>query len=85
MKKILTIILCALAATAGAVMIEKHVTLDPFASGPDHHMSLPIKALGHYVNGVRYASLMLGSPAKRVLKCEEKHMQRKQKYEDSDN
>ncbi len=44
----------AVAAVAvGAVVVEKHLTYDTEATGPDHHMSLPLAAAGAWVQAVR--------------------------------
>lgn len=51
----------ALAVAAGACVLEKHFTLDPAASGPDHAMSLGPEQLGEYVIRVREAEAALGS------------------------
>lgn len=50
----------ALAVAAGACMIEKHFTLDPGASGPDHAMSLSPTQLGGYIAAIRRAEAAMG-------------------------
>lgn len=50
----------ALAAAAGACVLEKHFTLDRSASGPDHAMSLTPVELRRYIEGVREAETLLG-------------------------
>jgi len=50
----------ALAVAAGAVVLEKHLTLDRGAAGPDHGFSLEPDQLREYVSGVRRAEQMLG-------------------------
>ena len=56
----------SLAATAlGAVMIEKHFTLDNTMIGPDHADSLEPAELAVLVRGVRNVSLALGDGWKR--------------------
>lgn len=55
----------ALAATAlGAVIIEKHFTLDRDLPGPDHKISLLPHELAAMVSGIRRVEIMLGSPEK---------------------
>lgn len=63
----------ALAVAAGAKMIEKHLTYDRSASGPDHAASLDGKQFAKYVAGIRQAEVMLGGPkdGKRVLPIEQ--------------
>ncbi len=51
----------AWAVAAGARLLEKHVTLDRGAAGPDHAMSLDPPALAEYVATVRRAEAALGS------------------------
>lgn len=60
-----------LAVAAGACVLEKHLTYDRGAQGPDHAASLEPGQLAEYVRGVRRAEKMRGSPAKRVLDCEQ--------------
>lgn len=56
----------SVAATAlGAVVIEKHFTLDRSLPGPDHAASLEPDGLGALVTAVREVERMLGSPEKR--------------------
>lgn len=53
---------CAIAAVAlGAKMIEKHVTLDKNANGPDHKASIDISELTSLVTSVRNIEKALGS------------------------
>lgn len=53
---------CALAAVAmGAVMIEKHVTLDKSLPGPDHKASINIEELRSLVDSIRHVEVALGS------------------------
>ena len=61
----------ALAATAlGAVVIEKHFTLDRDLPGPDHKISLLPHELAAMVSGIRRIETMLGSPEKRPTPSE---------------
>ncbi|SHH17706.1 N-acetylneuraminate synthase [Ferrimonas marina] len=52
------------AAARGAVVIEKHFTLDCQMEGPDHKASLEPDALTEMVTAVRAVSLALGSRVK---------------------
>lgn len=55
----------SLAAVArGAMVIEKHFTLDRTLPGPDHPASLEPAELGRLVSGIRNIELALGSPLK---------------------
>jgi N,N'-diacetyllegionaminate synthase len=51
----------AWAVSAGACVLEKHLTLDRRASGPDHAMSLTPALLADYIAAVRRAETALGS------------------------
>lgn len=51
----------AAAVAVGAVLIEKHFTLDKSAPGPDHWFSLDPDELSSLVNGVREVEAALGS------------------------
>jgi sialic acid synthase SpsE len=59
----------ALAVAAGASILEKHLTFDRAAPGPDHAASLDGAQFAEYVRLVRRAHAMLGS-GKRVLDVE---------------
>jgi sialic acid synthase SpsE len=61
----------ALAAAAGALVIEKHLTYDRAARGPDHSASADPDQFTRYVKQIREADAMRGSPGKRVLPIEE--------------
>lgn len=50
----------ALAVAAGAAVLEKHLTLNRSAAGPDHAFSLEPNQFREYVAGVRQAERMLG-------------------------
>lgn len=54
----------ALAVAAGACLLEKHLTHDPAAPGPDHGVSLNPEALGRYVAAARRAAVRIGPVAK---------------------
>jgi N-acetylneuraminate synthase/N,N'-diacetyllegionaminate synthase len=60
----------ALAVAAGAVIIEKHLTYDCAAAGPDHAASLDPEDFADYVSLVRLAGVMRGGGGKRVLDIE---------------
>jgi len=59
-----------LAVAAGAVVLEKHLTYDRSAKGPDHAASLEPDGLKRYVDAARGAAVMLGAKAKRRLAVE---------------
>lgn len=61
----------ALAVAAGATVLEKHLTYDRRASGPDHSASVDEAGLAEYVRLARRAHVMLGGRAKQVLEREE--------------
>ncbi len=58
--------IAAAAAALGAVMIEKHVTLDRKMKGTDHACSLELEAFADMVRGVRAVEAALGDGVKRV-------------------
>jgi sialic acid synthase SpsE len=60
----------ALAVAAGAVFLEKHLTYDRHAVGPDHAASLDPHHFANYVSLVRVAGQMRGHGGKRVLDIE---------------
>jgi sialic acid synthase SpsE len=60
----------ALAVAAGACVLEKHLTYDTGARGPDHSASLDPARFGQYVEKARSAFAMMGPAAKRVLPIE---------------
>lgn len=61
----------ALAVAAGACALEKHLTYDRAARGPDHSASLDPEQFGRYVRLARSAHDMLGSQFKSVQPIEE--------------
>lgn len=61
----------ALAVSAGAVIIEKHLTYDRCAHGPDHSASSDPQQFGEYVRMIRTAERLRGTAGKRVLAAEE--------------
>ncbi len=60
----------ALATAGGAVVIEKHLTYDRGASGPDHASSADPGQFAEYVRLIREAQAMLGPSSKRVQPVE---------------
>ena len=60
----------ALAVAAGAVVLEKHLTYDTKAKGPDHAASLDPAGFIAYVDQVRLAQRMLGPINKSVRPIE---------------
>jgi N-acetylneuraminate synthase len=61
------------AAARGAVMIEKHFTLDRNLPGPDHKASLQPDELAAMVKAIREVEVALGSPRKVVAASEAKN------------
>jgi sialic acid synthase SpsE len=59
------------AVASGACVLEKHLTYDRGATGPDHAASLDPAAFEQYVRLAHRAWHMLGPLEKRVLKIEE--------------
>ncbi|MGC4033416.1 MAG: N-acetylneuraminate synthase family protein [Tepidisphaeraceae bacterium] len=60
----------ALAVACGASIVEKHLTYDTNAAGPDHSASLDPAGFTDYVRRIRQAEMMLGTGRRRVLSCE---------------
>jgi len=60
----------ALAAAMGAVILEKHFTLDRDLPGPDHKASLGPEGLRHMVAELRSVETMLGRAEKRPTEAE---------------
>jgi sialic acid synthase SpsE len=61
----------ALASAAGATIIEKHLTYDRTARGPDHATSADAGQFERYVRLVRDADKLRGYPGKHVLPIEQ--------------
>jgi N-acetylneuraminate synthase/N,N'-diacetyllegionaminate synthase len=61
----------ALAVGAGACIIEKHLTYDRAAKGPDHAASADPQQFERYVKRIREADTLCGAPGKTVLPIEE--------------
>lgn len=62
------------AAALGAVMIEKHFTLDRNLPGPDHKASLEPHELREMIQAVRHVEEALGNGHKHVTDSERKNM-----------
>lgn len=58
------------AAGLGMDILEKHLTLDRTASGPDHYASADPQQFERLVNNIRAAEQMLGDGEKRVAAAE---------------
>ena len=61
----------ALAVAAGACVIEKHLTYDRAAQGPDHAASADPDQFRDYVRLIRHAETLRGQPGRHVLPCEQ--------------
>ncbi|EAJ0467242.1 N-acetylneuraminate synthase [Campylobacter upsaliensis] len=67
-------IVASLGAVAlGAVVIEKHLTLDKTMEGPDHRASLEFEELRALCKGIRELEKALGSGIKKASKSEAKN------------
>jgi len=62
------------AAALGAVLIEKHFTLDKYMEGPDHKASLEPNELTAMVSAIRNVEMMLGKSIKEPSPSEQKNM-----------
>lgn len=60
----------SLAVALGAVFLEKHFTLSHNLPGPDHWFSEDPAGLAEWVNGIRAANRMIGSPLVRPTEIE---------------
>ena len=58
------------AIAAGALVIEKHFTLDKSLPGPDHQASLSPDELARFMSEIRRVDRMMGHNIKRVELCE---------------
>jgi sialic acid synthase SpsE len=67
----------ATAVALGACAIEKHVTLDPSADGPDHHFALPIPEFARMVSLIRETEEALGDGTRMRLLEEEQSLRKK--------
>lgn len=61
----------AFATAAGACVVERHLTYDRAAAGPDHAASSDPAEFAQYVRLVRQAQVLRGAPGKRVLDVEQ--------------
>lgn len=61
---------CYAAVAMGARIIEKHLTLDSSAPGPDHLCSLEPQGFAELVTGIRTIESALGSAVKSPSTCE---------------
>ncbi len=61
------------AVSLGAVVIEKHLTLDRTLPGPDHKASLEPQEFRAMVQAIRNIEMALGDGCKRVTSSEEKN------------
>jgi N-acetylneuraminate synthase len=63
------------AASLGAVIIEKHFTLDRSLEGPDHKASLEPNKLREMINAIRDVELAFGDGIKKPTKSEIKNIE----------
>jgi N,N'-diacetyllegionaminate synthase len=63
-----------MAATLGAVVIEKHFTLDKKLPGPDHAASLEPDELSRMITAIRDVETILGSSVKKPTNSEKEIM-----------
>ena len=61
----------ALAVASGVCLLERHITYDRSAPGPDHAASLDPERFAEYVSLVHRAARMCGQAEKRVLDVEQ--------------
>lgn len=61
------------AVALGAVMIEKHLTLDKAMPGPDHKASADPLELAAMITAIRQAERSLGQAVKEPQECEREH------------
>lgn len=62
------------AAALGAVVIEKHFTLDKNMEGPDHKASLEPEELKRMIEGIRKVEQALGDGKKKASKSEKENI-----------
>lgn len=63
------------AAARGAIVIEKHMTLDRSMAGPDHKASLEPAEFAAMVDGIRQVELALGDGRKQPAPSERKNIE----------
>ncbi len=68
----------SLAVAMGAVVFEKHFTLDHNLHGPDHWFSEDPGSLGEWVKSIRTAFTMMGSP---IVRPTEKELINKKEFQ----
>jgi N,N'-diacetyllegionaminate synthase len=66
----LSLIIPAASVALGAVIVEKHLTLDHDLPGPDHEMSLEPDEFREMVKNIREVEASLGDGVKRVTESE---------------
>ncbi|MCF2141413.1 MAG: N-acetylneuraminate synthase family protein [Candidatus Lokiarchaeota archaeon] len=62
------------AAAIGAVVIERHFTLDKSFSGPDHRASMNPSELKKWVEEIRNMEVILGNYTKEITESEKKNL-----------
>ena len=67
----------AVAATVGACIIEKHITLNKKSKGPDHSFALNPKELKLMVQNIREVEKSLGTKIKQPIIKNEKWVPRR--------
>ena len=63
------------AVALGAVVIEKHITIDNNMDGPDHRSSLNVESLGTMIKSIRNVELSIGDGVKKPTQSEIKNSQ----------
>ena len=63
-----------IAVALGAVVIEKHFTINKNMNGPDHRSSLEPKELNLMIKEIRNTEKMLGSYEKKITQSERKNL-----------
>lgn len=58
------------ALALGAIVFEKHITLDKNLAGPDHNASLDPEEFKNYVDAIRKTAIMLGDGIKKPTRSE---------------
>lgn len=61
---------CVAAVALGAKIIEKHITFDKTATGPDHSCSAEPEEFAEMVRQIRRVEIMLGDGVKRIMPSE---------------
>jgi len=70
----LSILVPSIAAVLGAVILEKHFTIDKKLPGPDHKASIEPEELKEMIKQIREAEKILGSFEKKPTKSEGKNL-----------